>query len=113
MSAATRLATYGTLAPGEVNHGVLDGLSGTWTRGSVRGRLFKEGWGAAHGCPGMIPDPDGERIAVHVFESPDLPEHWARLDAFEGDEYRRVTISVETEDGALEASIYRVLSSTE
>ncbi|MGD1923530.1 MAG: gamma-glutamylcyclotransferase [Paracoccaceae bacterium] len=108
MSADMRLATYGTLAPGEVNHHVLDGLTGTWSKGIVRGRLLQEGWGAAHGCPGMVPDPHGDPIAVHVFESPDLPEHWARLDDFEGVEYQRVAVAVTTPDGTLDASIYRI-----
>ena len=113
MSADIRLATYGTLIPGEVNHHQLGELKGTWTTGTVRGRLFEEGWGADLGCPGMVPDPEGQEIAVHVFESPDLPDHWARLDAFEGAEYRREPIQVMTDAGAIEASIYRVLAASE
>lgn len=110
--ADTRLATYGTLAPGEINHHQLDGLKGSWSRGTVRGRLLEEGWGAAHNCPGMVPDAGGDAIVVHIFESDELPAHWARLDAFEGREYRREVVTVATPDGEIEASIYRVLTST-
>ena len=104
--AETRLATYGTLVPGRVNAGQLAELEGTWRQGSVRGRLVEAGWGAKLGCPGLILDPTGPAVEVHVFESPDLPDHWPRLDAFEGAGYRRVATQVSTADGELEASIY-------
>ena len=103
---ASRLATYGTLAPGRVNHHQLADLAGHWRPGTVRGRLVEAGWGAAHGYPGLILDPSGEDVEVHLFESADLADHWPRLDAFEGPGYRRVVTQVATEDGALEASIY-------
>ncbi len=104
-SAEHRLVTYGTLAPGQVNHGQLAALDGTWSTGTVRGRLLKEGWGAAHDCPGIVLG-DGEDIEVSIFESEDLPAHWPRLDAFEGDEYRRVRVQVTTGQGDVEGYIY-------
>ncbi len=107
-SADTRLATYGTLAPGRVNNHELAGLNGHWRQGTVRGRLFEIGWGAALGYPGMILDPSAKFIEVHVFESPDLPDHWQRLDEFEGKGYRRVVTKVCTADGDIDASIYVV-----
>lgn len=106
LSAAMRLATYGTLAPGRVNHHQLAGLAGRWLEGTVRGRRVAAGWGADLGFPGLIPDPAGEAIAVHLFESPDLPGHWARLDAFEGPGYRRTEVVVRTALGDLDAFIY-------
>jgi len=107
----TRLATYGTLVPGQINEGQLSELNGRWLTGEVRGRLSDEGWGAEHGCPAMVPDPDGEVIKVHIFESQDLPQHWERLDAFEGPGYQRIPITVSTEDGEIEASIYALNAS--
>ena len=104
--ADTRLATYGTLAPGRVNNDQLADLKGVWRQGTVRGRLVDAGWGAALGCPGLILDPLGQAIDVYVFESSDLPDHWLRLDAFEGAGYRRVVTRVCTLDGDLDASIY-------
>ena len=106
----TRLATYGTLSPGRVNHGQLAGLRGRWLEGTVRGRLVDGGWGSAIGFPGLHPDPAGPEVPVHVFESEDLPEHFARLDEFEGDGYQRVVITVATNEGELDAWIYALAS---
>jgi gamma-glutamylcyclotransferase (GGCT)/AIG2-like uncharacterized protein YtfP len=107
----TRLATYGTLAPGRPNHDQLTGLSGRWLVGHVRGTLAQAGWGAELGYPGLILDAHGPLVEVDVFESSALPQHWHRLDEFEGPGYRRVAIEVTTADGALAASIY-VLADT-
>ena len=104
--AEQRLATYGTLGPGRPNHAQLAELTGRWLTGEVRGALVKSGWGAALGYPGLILDAEGAAVEVQVFESPDLPSAWSRLDAFEGPGYRRVVTEVATEDGALAASIY-------
>lgn len=108
LTAEHRLATYGTLAPGRVNHHELAMLEGRWLEGAVRGRLHAAGWGAAHGCPGVVLGADGDAVAVHVFESADLADHWARLDGFEGPGYRRVTATVETADGPVAAQIYEL-----
>lgn len=102
----TRLAVYGTLAPGRVNHHQLSALSGTWRRGTVRGKLFASGWGAALGFPGLILDPLGRVVDVQLFESAELPVHWARLDEFEGSGYRRAAATVETDEGKRSAWIY-------
>jgi len=102
----SRLAVYGSLAPGKQNHGQLAGLKGTWSRGTVHGKLFPEGWGATMGYPGLILDPQGDAVEVNVFESPDLPEAWARLDDFEGSGYRRVLTQVTQEDRQTLAHIY-------
>ena len=101
-----RLATYGTLSPGRVNHSQLAGLKGKWRQGTVRGKLVDGGWGSALGYPGLVLDPRGPVVEVHLFESPDLPGHWTRLDEFEGDGYRRVVTQVHTADGGLDAWIY-------
>src|SRR3984957_18379154 len=74
----TRLATYGTLAPGRKNHGQLSDLPGRWLVGHVRGSLVEAGWGAKLGYPGMILDLDGAPIEVFVLESRALVDHWQR-----------------------------------
>lgn len=102
----TRLIVYGTLAPGRKNHGQLAGLTGEWQRGTVRGWLNPAGWAADIGYPGLMLDPQGPAVDVYVFESPDLPGHWARLDAFEGTDYRRVSTRASTSNGELEGWIY-------
>ena len=108
MTAEHRLITYGTLAPGRVNHGQISHLSGNWREGVVRGTLIEEGWGADHGCPGIRLHAEGEAVRVFVFESIDLPNHWQRLDAFEGHEYRRTQAIVEMDDESVEGCIYEL-----
>lgn len=109
LTAEHRLATYGTLAPGQVNAGQLSGLNGLWSYGTVRGHLYSQGWGAVHGCPGIVLDPLGEEIDVSIFQSADLPGHWQRLDEFEGAEYRRVETRAKTNNGMLEVFIYELV----
>ena len=104
--ALSRLAVYGSLAPGRPNHHHLDDLEGRWFDGQVLGRLVDAGWGADLGYPALILDPGGSALAVQVFESPDLPAHWLRLDAFEGPGYRRAVTSVRIGSGDVAASIY-------
>lgn len=101
-----RLAVYGSLAPGRPNHHQLAGLSGRWIEGTVRGDLVEEVCGSVY--PGMVLDPDAPPVTVKVLESPDLPSHWARLDAFEGDAYQRTATLVTTSEGEIEAWIYEL-----
>lgn len=101
-----RLATYGSLAPGRPNHHQLDTLEGHWSEGHVYGKLIEAGWGAGLGYPALILDPDGSAISVQVFESMNLPDHWSRLDEFEGPGYQRVVTNVSTPAGDINASIY-------
>ncbi|HYP05042.1 MAG TPA: GNAT family N-acetyltransferase, partial [Bryobacteraceae bacterium] len=99
-----RLATYGTLSPGRVHHHELAGLNGAWRPGMVRGHLVGV---STEGFPALMLDPFGPVVEVHLFESPDLPAHWKRLDEFEGPEYRRVLTNVSTSDGSpVKACIY-------
>ena len=105
-AARHRLATYGSLAPGHPNHHQLDGLEGRWSRGHVHGTLLNAGWGAGLGYPALVLGTDGSAVEVDVFASPDLPEHWSRLDEFEGAGYVRVVTTVTTASGHIDAFIY-------
>ncbi|MEM1286113.1 MAG: gamma-glutamylcyclotransferase family protein [Pseudomonadota bacterium] len=110
LSAIHRLASYGTLAPGRSNYAQVADLGGTWRVGHVMGRHVQSGWGTWIGYPGFVPDPAGDRIEVHILETDLLPDHWERLDAFEGDAYRRIVVTAELEDGGLiDVSIYEAL----
>jgi gamma-glutamylcyclotransferase (GGCT)/AIG2-like uncharacterized protein YtfP len=106
MSRDHHLATYGTLAPGRSNHHQLSDLRGEWSIGTVRGKLVDTGWGAALGYPALVLDADSDTIEVHLFRSADLPNHWSRLDAFEGSEYSRAPVQVATNDSVVDAWIY-------
>lgn len=101
----TRLAAYGTLAPGESNQAQLADVAGTWTVGTVQGRRFQ-----ANGYPAFQP---GEgQVPVSVLTSSALPQHWARLDQFEGADYRRMLIAVTLASGARQvAYLYEYIGS--
>ena len=99
---ARRLAVYGTLAPGESNHHLIAGIRGTWQKGwvsGVRGRIGP--------YPALQWRPGGKSIPVQVLSSPHLPRHWARLDRFEGDAYRRILVPVTIPGGVAQvANLY-------
>ena len=104
-----RLFVYGTLAPGRPNEHVLDGVSGTWAKGSVRGRLLQEGWGADRGYPGIVVDRAAGLVEGFVLTSDALTNEWERLDEFEGPQYERVVAEVELEAGqVVPAFIYQL-----
>ena len=102
-----RLFVYGTLAPGRPNAHVLAGVPGRWEPATVIGTLIPEGWGAAAGYPAIILDEQGTEVKGLLFSSDRLAEHWARLDAFEGDGYERVVTTVTLANGnRVEAYVY-------
>jgi gamma-glutamylcyclotransferase (GGCT)/AIG2-like uncharacterized protein YtfP len=98
-SVSRHLIVYGSLAPGGLNHGLLSGLEGEWKRGWVTGELLEIGWGAAMSYPALRWCPEGKDIDAFLFISPHLPEHWPRLDDFEGLEYRRILVPFWTAEG--------------
>jgi len=93
------LFVYGTLAPGEANYHLMDGMRGTWQRARVKGRRGQCEWGPYKGYPAFYAEKTDEFVDGQVFSSTDLPDHWDRLDAFEGEAYPRVTIKAVLEDG--------------
>ncbi len=100
--ASSHLIAYGSLVPGGSNEAQLHALRGSWRPGWVTGTLAEAGWGAAVGYPALRWSPTGTtRVSAQVFTSPDLPDQWARLDAFEGEEYRRILAPIYDDDGLL------------
>lgn len=97
---ACRLVAYGTLIPGRSNHHMVAGLQGAWTEIRVRGTLGESEWNGLEGLPAFVPDPAAPEVEAWLFASADLPDHWSRLDAFEGPGYRRVTVEIHTPAGA-------------
>jgi gamma-glutamylcyclotransferase (GGCT)/AIG2-like uncharacterized protein YtfP len=87
---AHRLVAYGTLRPGEPNHGLLAGL-GSWQPARVRGRL-----GRWEGYPVLVPAPaGGPTLDVMLLTSARLPAAMPGLDRFEGPAYRRSWVVAE------------------
>ena len=102
-----RLFVYGTLAPGRSNAHMLTAIPGEWEPATVVGTLYPQGWGAAAGYPGMVLDEGGSEVEGFLFSSASLAEHWARLDAFEGEGYERVLVTAKRRDGtSVQAHIY-------
>lgn len=107
-----RLFVYGTLAPGRVNAHVMADIPGRWEPASVTGTLLQEGWGAAVGFPGIVLDEHGPEVPGLLFSSDRLDAHWARLDEFEGEGYRRVLTTATLPDGSrVQAYIYSLSDS--
>ena len=82
-------------------------IPGEWQPAIARGTLLEDGWGAAMGYPGIIPDPEGDEVSGYLFTSDELTSHWSRLDDFEGEGYRRTPIIVTTSDNqTVDAWVY-------
>ena len=102
-----RLFVYGSLAPGGPNEHFLSEVAGTWEEASVTGTLLAEGWGATIGYPAIVLSEVGERVDGFLFTSTELPDHWARLDEFEGEAYERVLAVVKLRDNSpVDAYVY-------
>lgn len=84
-----RLAAYGSLRPGESNAHQMNGIEGTWLHGTI---------------PGIIEQPteylefnwipESPPVAVMVMSAFNLPQHYRRLDQFEGPDYVRTWVPV-------------------
>lgn len=104
---ACRLFVYGTLAPGQPNHGLLAKLPGTWQKGFISGLLYPNGFGPTAGYPVVDVEHPVASIDGLLFTSKALPAHWSALDDFEGEGYRRIKTRVTLLDKSrLEAFIY-------
>lgn len=99
--ASHRLAVYGSLAPGEVNHHAVADLPGTWEDVIVTGMLHSPGPGSTSNFPVLRWRAGGPPVAARLLVSDALPAQWRRLDAFEGAAYRRILVPVHSERGAL------------
>jgi gamma-glutamylcyclotransferase (GGCT)/AIG2-like uncharacterized protein YtfP len=88
------LAVYGTLAPGQPNHHVVEPFEGEGTDGLIEGDLLPEGWAAALGYPGFRPRVGGAAVAVQVLTAPLLATAGPNLDCLEGPEYQRILVPV-------------------
>ena len=96
-----RLAVYGSLKPGGSNAAQMSGIKGDWRDGTVHGIVEQPGeyleftW-----------DVSAPPVSVMVFASPQLPEHFHRLDEFEGPDYLRTLVPVSIEGAIHVCNIY-------
>jgi gamma-glutamylcyclotransferase (GGCT)/AIG2-like uncharacterized protein YtfP len=92
--ASHTLAVYGTLAPGQPNHHVVEHFGGKWTDGLIEGDLLPEGWAADLGYPGFRSRVGGSAVAVKVLTASSLATAWPTLDRFEDPGYQRVLVPI-------------------
>lgn len=95
-----KLAVYGTLAPGKVNHHQIADLGGDWRDAALRGELGQVPEGVHQGLPGLRLDPAGSVMPVRLLVSAKLPSAWSRLDAFEDAEMQRLLVLLEQQGKA-------------
>ena len=74
-----RLVIYGTLAPGRVNHYVIEDLRGRYRDCAVRGRISE-----VDGLPYFTWAPAADTLGAQLFCSKQLPEKWRDLDRLRG-----------------------------
>ncbi|MCI0445620.1 gamma-glutamylcyclotransferase [bacterium] len=87
------LVVYGTLAPGRVNHHIVEHIAGIWKSDVyVEGEFVGSGWAVELGYPMIRWKPGGSRVASYLLTSEMLPSCWTDLDHFEGPEYCRILI---------------------
>lgn len=92
-----RIALYGTLRPGQVNHNVISNIVGVWKKGTVNGRIEYK-----CGLPIFRWEINKDNVEVDVLISEDLLNEYSRLDRFEGTAYIRQWIPVHFDNGSLE-----------
>ncbi|MEM7498837.1 MAG: gamma-glutamylcyclotransferase family protein [Pseudomonadota bacterium] len=107
LNAEHRLATYGTFPPGRENHHVVAPIGGHWREGFLQGRTRAARRGRWTGFAGFEPLPGGPYLPAFLLEAEALPDHWARLDAFEGEAFQRITVGFRLPEGTtLPAQVY-------
>lgn len=109
----TPLFIYGTLAPNESNHHVLDPIKDpVWLPAHTYGIVLPNGFGRASGYPALIPTdkdtPNAQLVKGWLFGSDELIDHWAYLDEFEGKGYVRAMIEVYVGHHFIPAFVYRL-----
>ena len=98
---------YGSLGPGGPNHYRLHDVGGAWHQAfHVNGKLEQAGWGAALGYPGLTWQREGDKVTVDVLVSDKLAQHWADLDALEGEGYLRALVPVSDGKTVVVGNIY-------
>jgi gamma-glutamylcyclotransferase (GGCT)/AIG2-like uncharacterized protein YtfP len=97
-----RLATYGTLKPGEANASMLKDVTGEWSEGTATGVIRQQ-----NGFPAFRGLLTGPPVVVKILASPQLPQHYEQLDQFEGNGYCRVLVPVKFESGSKICNIYQ------
>jgi gamma-glutamylcyclotransferase (GGCT)/AIG2-like uncharacterized protein YtfP len=97
-----KLVAYGTLAPGEPNHMVVESLDGTWLPCTIEATVATHG-----GLPVLVwrPGSGTPEVSAMLLHSVELADQWARLDAFEGGAYRRELVTVTVSEPSVTGTV--------
>jgi len=98
---STKLVSYGTLSPGQLNHELIADVQGTWEECLIRGDVCSIG-----GLTVFSWNPAGQEEKAQLFISAELPAAWSRIDTFEGSRYKRRLIPIRTRAGISVANVY-------
>jgi gamma-glutamylcyclotransferase (GGCT)/AIG2-like uncharacterized protein YtfP len=90
-----KFVAYGTLRPGQPGHAVLKNVDGAWSSVTLHGVVHEK-----DGLPAFSHSGHADGVAAELLVSKDLPDHWRRLDEFEGARYER-HLGLYRGDGAL------------
>jgi hypothetical protein len=84
---------------------VVSSIAGEWLPGTISGNLTED-----HGCPMFRWSVQGNKVPVEMLLADELPNHWDRLDRFEGADYQRILVPIETSKGLVVANLYNARS---
>lgn len=102
---STKLASYGTLRPGESNHKVVADISGKWVDGIIHGEV-----NMYRGYPVFKWKEAGADVPVQILCSENLPPELPRIDEFEGADYTRILVPVYLPDRVWVCYVYEQAS---
>ncbi|OKL43507.1 gamma-glutamylcyclotransferase family protein [Pseudovibrio exalbescens] len=95
------LFVYGSLAPGASHEYLLTQVTGVWSRAYIRAHYQDRGFSEGAGYPALVPDELAEWLQGNVYSSEHLHRIWPDIDEWEGEEYVRVPVEVQCEDGSV------------
>ena len=96
-----KLASYGTLRPGESNYKVVSDIKGNWVDGVIHGTTNTH-----RGYPVFKWTEPGADVSVQILCSEMLPSEVKRVDEFEGADYIRTLIPVYVQDEVWVCNVY-------
>jgi len=106
------LFVYGTLAPNEPNHYLLENIQGDWQEAILEGWQRDNQFEIETGYPGIKPAAQSSLVKGHVLSGYFSKEDWSILDDFEGSEYARVLVKVSLANGnTADAFVYSIYNS--
>jgi gamma-glutamylcyclotransferase (GGCT)/AIG2-like uncharacterized protein YtfP len=100
-----RLALYGTLRRGHINHSLISNIPGEWSSGLVTGTIRE-----IDAYPAFAWLAAGPEQVVEILNSEFLPQHYERIDKFEEERYVRVLVPATVDERISVCNIYETVA---